>query len=173
MGKETRGREGQRKRIWENWKWECCRWDTGKHLGSNEKNVRQIIVRDEKRKQNKCVFFYDSPYLGCNRGLYFALKRDNPAVHIRIPSSPHAEFITFLSFKVCYGSPLFLFVLLSLKENAPTFRHYKFVPWPCLTRSPHATEIHEARHKTFLAWFLPSIMYSVKERLDRIVSRQT
>lgn len=40
-------------------------------------------------------------------------------------------------------------------------------------RSPYAAEIHGARHKTFLAWFLPSIMYSAKEGLDRIVSRQT
>lgn len=40
-------------------------------------------------------------------------------------------------------------------------------------RSPYAPEIHGARHKTFLAWFLPSIMYSAKEGLDRIVSRQT
>lgn len=125
----------------------------GKTPGTERKKSR-ITVRREGRI-NAC-FFTTLPIWDTTAG-YFASKRDTPAMHIRILPVVtsrriyHASFFQGIMGHRYSVSSVFLFSA----GNAPTFRHYKFVPWPCLTRAPHAAVIHGARHKTFLAWFLP------------------
>lgn len=144
------------------------KWGAGKHLGPKKGRSRNGEKRRETRRQNKCVFFYDSLYLDATAG-YFVSERITSAMYIGVPFATSHRIYRIPFFRGIIGHRLFRLPRAPFAEgNTPMFRHYKFVPRARLTELPlsRGRDSRGRTHKTFPVSFLPSVMFPAKEGLQ-------